>query len=292
MAFKQKGSPFQRNFGIGKSPLEAASPAKDIRKFSENTTHDEITFVTKHNKAHQKEERQKKKREAEAKEKSPTEMKSPAKHLIGKHPAKDGHVRADHKKNRETKKKYKEFKKNTKVVDGKTYDKYDTTDYSTYSAEELQKRREDSSYRKPKEKSPVEMKSPVKDKDKIAKAKSRVQDAKETVTAYKEPGETRKLGTSIWQDTDMGTGETRATKKSERKLKRAEKKISKAEKLYAKGKTKRAERKLKRATKKADKAISIMTKHGSGRTKRTVQDKYKDDPRYKGEQAEYDSQFR
>jgi hypothetical protein len=140
--------------------------------------------------------------------------------------------------------------------------------------------------------SPVEMKSPVKDKDKIAKAKSRVQDAKETVTAYKEPGETRKLGTSIWQDTDMGTGETRATKKSERKLKRAEKKISKAEKLYAKGKTKRAERKLKRATKKADKAISIMTKHGSGRTKRTVQDKYKDDPRYKGEQAEYDSQFR
>ena len=122
--------------------------------------------------------------------------------------------------------------------------------------------------------------SPLHDKDKIAKAKSGVQDAQEIIKGYKEPGEVHKAGTSIYQDQDMGTGETRATKRSERKIKKAEKKITRAEELYAKGKTKRAERKLKSAERKVTKARKIVIKRGSGSTKRTVQDKYKDDPRY------------
>ena len=55
------------------------------------------------------------------------------------------------KKNKATKKKKKEFKKNTVVVNGKTYDKKSnvkTEDYSDYTVEELMKRKEDPNYRK------------------------------------------------------------------------------------------------------------------------------------------------
>ena len=122
--------------------------------------------------------------------------------------------------------------------------------------------------------------SPLHDNEKLAKAKKDVQDTKSTVKAYVEPGEAKKAGTSIYEDTYEGTGETRASRRAERKIKKAEKKITKAEKLFAKGKTKRAERKLKSAERKTSKARKIISKRGEGTTTRSVQEKYKNDPRY------------
>ena len=57
----------------------------------------------------------------------------------------------DRKKKKETKRKIKELKKSTITKDGETYDKSKPkVDYSTYTTEELMKRREDKNYRKPK----------------------------------------------------------------------------------------------------------------------------------------------
>jgi len=123
--------------------------------------------------------------------------------------------------------------------------------------------------------------SPMKvDEDKLKKASTNVQDAREMVKSYVEPGETTKAGTSIYEDKQEGTGETRASKRATRKINKAEKKIAKASELYAKGKTKRAERKLSTAEKKISKAREIIIKRGSGSTTRSVQEKYKNDPNY------------
>jgi|6_EtaG_2_1085325.scaffolds.fasta_scaffold74394_2 hypothetical protein len=122
--------------------------------------------------------------------------------------------------------------------------------------------------------------SPLHDSEKLAKARKDVQDTKSTVKAYVEPGEAKKAGTSIYEDKYEGTGETRASRRAGRKIKKAEKKISRAEELYAKGKTKRAERKLKSAERKSSKARKIISKRGEGTTTRSVQEKYKNDPRY------------
>jgi hypothetical protein len=118
--------------------------------------------------------------------------------------------------------------------------------------------------------------SPLKQKYTVKKAKSKVEGAKETVKAYKEPGEVRKAGTSIYQEQYLGTGETKHTKKAERKIKKAEKKISKAEKALAKGKTKKAGRKLRKAEKKAYGGVKAVGKGDVGSIRRTVQPKYEE----------------
>ena len=121
-------------------------------------------------------------------------------------------------------------------------------------------------------------KSPTKklDDGKNRKAKERVKSAKSTVKAYVEPGETKRLGGSIYQEKYEGTGETKYSKKAGRKITKAEKKLSQAEKAALEGNTRKAARKSRKAIKKADKAINTMGKGGSGRTTRSVQDKYKD----------------
>ena len=111
---------------------------------------------------------------------------------------------------------------------------------------------------------------------KTGKAKKRVESAKSTVKAYVEPGKTKKLGGSIYQEKYEGTGETKYSKKAGRKIAKAEKKITQAEKAILEGKLKKAGRKSGKAIKKSDKAINTMGKGGSGRTTRSVQDKYKD----------------
>ena len=111
---------------------------------------------------------------------------------------------------------------------------------------------------------------------KTGKARIRVKDAKSTVKAYVEPGKTKKLGGSIYQEKYEGTGETKYSKKAGRKIAKAEKKITQAEKAILEGKLKKAGRKSGKAIKKSDKAINTMGKGGSGRTTRSVQDKYKD----------------
>ena len=113
-------------------------------------------------------------------------------------------------------------------------------------------------------------------KVRIYKAKQRIKGAKSTVKAYVEPGETKKLGGSVYQEKYEGTGETKYSKKAGRKITKAEKKLSQAEKAVLEGNTRKAARKTKKAIRKADKAINTMGKGGSGRTTRSVQDKYKD----------------
>ncbi len=121
------------------------------------------------------------------------------------------------------------------------------------------------------------------DDGKNRKAKERVKSAKSTVKAYVEPGKTKKLGGSIYQEKYEGTGETKYSKKAGRKIEKAEKKLAQAERATLEaqytsdlGKYKKAARKSRKAIKKADKAINTMGKGGSGRTTRSVQDKYKD----------------
>jgi len=116
--------------------------------------------------------------------------------------------------------------------------------------------------------------------NKLAEAKKNVQGAKDMIVAYVEPGKATKAGGSIYEDKYEGTGETRASKRAGRKIAKAEKKITRAGELYAKGKTKRADRKVKSADKKTTKARKIISKRGSGTTTRSVQEKYKNDPRY------------
>tara|TARA_R110000744_G_scaffold219324_1_gene338063 strand:+ start:68 stop:733 length:666 start_codon:yes stop_codon:yes gene_type:complete len=118
------------------------------------------------------------------------------------------------------------------------------------------------------------------DDNKVSKAKKDVQGAKDMIGAYVEPGKATKAGGSIYEDKYEGTGETRASKRAGRKIAKAEKKITRAGELYAKGKTKRADRKVKSADKKTTKARKIISKRGSGTTTRSVQEKYKNDPRY------------
>jgi len=122
--------------------------------------------------------------------------------------------------------------------------------------------------------------APKLDDDKISRAKKAAQGARSMVKAYVEPGRARKAGTSIYEDKYEGTGETRASRRAGRKISKAEKKIERAQELYAKGKTKRAERKLKSAERKSSKARKIISKRGEGTTTRSVQEKYKNDPRY------------
>jgi len=78
---------------------------------------------------------------------------------------------------------------------------------------------------------------------------------REMLAAKKNPGKPRKVGTSVYTDTYQGTGDTKATRK-------AEKKFAKAEKKLAKGNLKAAARKVK----KGRKAVISMP---SGRTTRS-----------------------
>ena len=106
------------------------------------------------------------------------------------------------------------------------------------------------------------------------RSRARVKKERDLLEKYKKDGKKRTVGTSIYEDQRIGTGETKSTKKVEKKLLKAEKKITKAEKLSAKGKDKRAARKIKRADKKIFKA---STKIRKGSNQRSVQPKYRDD---------------
>ena len=76
------------------------------------------------------------------------------------------------------------------------------------------------------------------------------------LAAKKNPGKPKRVGTSIYEDKYEGTGDTRSTRK-------AEKKFAKAEKKLAKGKIKQAERKVKKGRK-------TVTSMPSGPTTRTA----------------------
>jgi len=65
---------------------------------------------------------------------------------------------------------------------------------------------------------------------------------REMLAAKKNPGKPKRVGTSIYEDKYEGTGDTRSTRK-------AEKKFAKADKKLAKGKFKQAERKVKKGRK-------------------------------------------
>ncbi len=65
---------------------------------------------------------------------------------------------------------------------------------------------------------------------------------REMLAAKKNPGKPKRVGTSIYSDTYQGTGDTKSTRK-------AEKKFAKADKKLAKGKLKQAERKVKKGRK-------------------------------------------
>lgn len=65
---------------------------------------------------------------------------------------------------------------------------------------------------------------------------------REMLAAKKNPGKPKRVGTSVYEDKYEGTGDTRSTRK-------AEKKFAKAEKKLAKEKFKQAERKVKKGRK-------------------------------------------
>jgi len=72
--------------------------------------------------------------------------------------------------------------------------------------------------------------------------KKDLEGGRKMLAAKKNAGKPKKVGTSIYTDTYQGTGDTRATKK-------AEKKFAKAEKKLAKGNLKAAARKVKKGRK-------------------------------------------
>ena len=80
------------------------------------------------------------------------------------------------------------------------------------------------------------------DKDKKAQIEKDLQGAKEMLAAKKNPGKPKRVGTSIYTDTYQGTGDTRSTRKAERKFAKADKKL-------AKGKLNQAERKVRKGRK-------------------------------------------
>jgi len=77
---------------------------------------------------------------------------------------------------------------------------------------------------------------------KIAKIEKDLKGGREMLAAKKNPGKPKRVGTSVYEDKYEGTGDTRSTRK-------AEKKFAKAEKKLAKGKFKQAERKAKKGRK-------------------------------------------
>jgi len=78
--------------------------------------------------------------------------------------------------------------------------------------------------------------------NKKAKIKKDLKGGREMLAAKKNPGKPKRVGTSIYEDTYQGTGDTRSTRKAERKFAKADKKL-------AKGKFKQAERKVKKGRK-------------------------------------------
>ena len=129
--------------------------------------------------------------------------------------------------------------------------------------------------------SPFTKKDPTKT---LEEAKSNVANLKDYIK-YTEEGEKtpKKAGGSIYQDRRLGTGETKFSKKAKRKVRKSEKKITKAEEALAQGKTKKAERKARKAKKKTYKGYTHLSNKGPDMAlERTIQEKYKNDPRYQG----------
>ena len=92
--------------------------------------------------------------------------------------------------------------------------------------------------------------------NKKAQVEGDLKSGREMLAAKKNPGKPKRVGTSIYEDKYEGTGDTRSTRK-------AEKKFAKAEKKLAKGKIKQAERKVKKGRK-------TVTSMPSGPTTRTA----------------------
>ena len=92
--------------------------------------------------------------------------------------------------------------------------------------------------------------------NKKAQVEGDLKSGREMLAAKKNPGKPKRVGTSIYEDKYEGTGDTRSTRK-------AEKKFAKAEKKLAKGKIKQAERKGKKGRK-------TVTSMPSGPTTRTA----------------------
>ena len=90
----------------------------------------------------------------------------------------------------------------------------------------------------------------------VVKIEKDLKGGREMLAAKKNPGKPKRVGTSIYEDKYEGTGDTRSTRK-------AEKKFAKAEKKLAKGKIKQAERKVKKGRK-------TVTSMPSGPTTRTA----------------------
>ena len=82
----------------------------------------------------------------------------------------------------------------------------------------------------------------TKDYVKIEKTKKDLKGGREMLAAKKNPGKPKKVGTSVYTDTYQGTGDTRSTRK-------AEKKFAKAEKKLAQGKLNAAARKVRKGRK-------------------------------------------
>jgi len=90
----------------------------------------------------------------------------------------------------------------------------------------------------------------------VVKIEKDLKSGREMLAAKKNPGKPKRVGTSIYEDKYEGTGDTRSTRK-------AEKKFAKAEKKLAKGKFTAAERKVKKGRK-------TVTSMPSGPTTRTA----------------------